>query len=623
MRMFKINMIFRNLLKYFRSISIGKKFLAVSYIQIFIPIILIGVLSFRISSDLIFRKYVGYTTDVIKTARLRIVDKINELNSITQDILYQTELYNILDKSMKNVDYYDDVASLTNKFRKIILGHIDIQSIGVFTKDKKLCVVDNTSKEVGLDEIIPNQISFEKVYNIAAKGNGKPVWYVALQKNDKESKVAVLITRCINNPQTLKFEGILVVMINTELFDKTFSELVAEKSQAIAVVGDSIFISTKGEINKEKILKLMYQVKNKNGVVTYTSNEYIVNILPIKHVDWYIVTSIPVKILFRDIDKLRMWLIALCFLSFVITSAMSLMLSMDFLKPINAIVEATKRIRKGEYKTIENIDRKDELGILIDNFNSMVVKINHLINSIYKEQITRKEAELKVLQTQLNPHFLFNILESINWLAQLNGVSQISDVVIALSKLLEVNLKEEKFLTLEEEIKYITSYVSILKINFGEENLKLEVDVDRKALKLRIPKLLVQPLVENSIFHGIRPRGFGKIFVGGYIWNDKLAIIVKDDGVGISPEKLKGIRKDLEDDNEIFLEQEGRSYTRIGLVNVLKRLKLIYGKDASFSIESLPQRGTTIKIEILLDALSRAVEESIQELSGEGEEEDV
>jgi len=623
MRMFKIKMIFRNLIKYYRTISIDKKFLAVSYIQIFIPIILIGVLSFRISSDLIFKKYVGYTSDVIKTARLRIVDKINELNSITQDILYQTELYNVLDKSMKNVDYYDEVASLTNKFRKIILGHLDVQSIGVFTKEKKLCIVDNTSKKVGLDEIIPSQISFEKVYDIAAKGNGKPVWYVASLKKDKESKVVILVFRSINNPQTLKFEGILAVMINTELFDKTFSELVAEKSQAIAVVGDDIFISTKGEMNEKKILKFMSGVKNENGVVTYTSNEYIVNVLPIKQVNWYIVTSIPVKVLFEDIDKLRMWLIILCFLSFVITSAMSLMLSMDFLKPINAIVEATKKIRKGEYKTIENLDRKDELGILIDNFNNMVIKINHLINSIYKEQITRKEAELKVLQTQLNPHFLFNILESINWLAQLNGVSQISDVVIALSKLLEVNLKEEKFLTLEEEIKYITSYVSILKINFGEENLKLEVDVDRKALKLRIPKLLIQPLVENSIFHGIRPKGFGKIFVGSYIWNDKLTIIVKDDGVGITPEKLKGIRQDLEEDNEVFLEQEGRSYTRIGLLNVVKRLKLIYGKDANFSIESLPQRGTTIKIEIFMDALSRAVEESLQEFSDEGEEEDV
>jgi len=623
MRMFKIKMIFRNLIKYYRTISIDKKFLAVSYIQIFIPIILIGVLSFRISSDLIFKKYVGYTSDVIKTARLRIVDKINELNSITQDILYQTELYNVLDKSMKNVDYYDEVTSLTNKFRKIILGHLDVQSIGVFTREKKLCIVDNTSKKVGLDEIIPSQISFEKVYDIAAKGNGKPVWYVASLKKDKESKVVILVFRSVNNPQTLKFEGILAVMINTELFDKTFSELVAEKSQAIAVVGDGIFISTKGEMNEEKILKFMSDVKNENGVITYTSNEYIVNVLPIKQVNWYIVTSIPVKILFEDIDKLRMWLIILCFLSFVITSAMSLMLSMDFLKPINAIVEATKKIRKGEYKTIENLDRKDELGILIDNFNNMVIKINHLINSIYKEQITRKEAELKVLQTQLNPHFLFNILESINWLAQLNGVSQISDVVIALSKLLEVNLKEEKFLTLEEEIKYITSYVSILKINFGEENLKLEVDVDRKALKLRIPKLLIQPLVENSIFHGIRPKGFGKIFVGSYIWNDKLTIIVKDDGVGMTPEKLKGIRQDLEEDNEVFLEQEGRSYTRIGLLNVVKRLKLIYGKDANFSIESLPQRGTTIKIEIFMDALSRAVEESLQEFPDEGEEEDV
>lgn len=623
MRMFKVKMIFRNIIKYYRTISIDKKFLAVSYIQIFIPIILIGVLSFRISSDLIFKKYIGYTTDVIKTARMRIVDKINELNSITQDILYQTELYNVLDKSMKNMDYYDDIVLLTNNFRKIILGHLDVQSIGVFTEEKKLCIVDNTSKEIGLDEIIPAQISFEKIYDIASRGIGKPVWYVTLLKKEKESKVAVLIVRCINNPQTLKLEGVLAVMINTELFSKTFSELVAEKSQTIAIVGNDMFISTKGNMNKEKIFKLISDVKNKNGVVTYTSNEYIVNILPIKQLDWYIVTSIPVKILFKDIDKLRMWLIILCFLSFVITSAMSLVLSTDFLKPINAIVEATKKIKKGEYKTIENLDRKDELGILIDNFNSMVVKINHLINSIYKEQITRKEAELKVLQTQLNPHFLFNILESINWLAQLNGVSQISDVVIALSKLLEVNLKEEKFLTLEEEIKYITSYVSILKINFGEENLKLEVDVDKKALKFRLPKLLLQPLVENSIFHGIRPRGFGKIFVGGYIWNDKLVLIVKDDGIGMTPEKLKGIRQNLEDSSEIPFEPEERSHTRIGLVNVLKRLKLIYGDDAIFLIESLPQKGTTIKIEILIDALSRAIEENLEELLDEGEEGDV
>lgn len=623
MRMFKVKMIFRNIIKYYRTISIDKKFLAVSYIQIFIPIILIGVLSFRISSDLIFKKYIGYTSDVIKTARMRIVDKINELNSITQDILYQTELYNVLDKSMKNMDYYDDIVLLTNNFRKIILGHLDVQSIGVFTEEKKLCIVDNTSKEIGLDEIIPAQISFEKIYDIASRGIGKPVWYVTLLKKEKESKVAVLIVRCINNPQTLKLEGVLAVMINTELFSKTFSELVAEKSQTIAIVGNDMFISTKGNMNKEKIFKLISDVKNKSGVVTYTSNEYIVNILPIKQLDWYIVTSIPVKILFKDIDKLRMWLIILCFLSFVITSAMSLILSTDFLKPINAIVEATKKIKKGEYKTIENLDRKDELGILIDNFNSMVVKINHLINSIYKEQITRKEAELKVLQTQLNPHFLFNILESINWLAQLNGVSQISDVVIALSKLLEVNLKEEKFLTLEEEIKYITSYVSILKINFGEENLKLEVDVDKKALKFRLPKLLLQPLVENSIFHGIRPRGFGKIFVGGYIWNDKLVLIVKDDGIGMTPEKLKGIRQNLEDSSEIPFEPEERSHTRIGLVNVLKRLKLIYGDDAIFLIESLPQKGTTIKIEILIDALSRAIEENLEELLDEGEEGDV
>ncbi|WAM33589.1 sensor histidine kinase [Caldicellulosiruptor morganii] len=601
--------IFNRFLKYYRGISIDKKFLAASYIQIFIPIILIGLLSFRISSDLIFKKYVSYTSDVIKTARLRIVDKINELNLITQDVLYQNELYNLLEKAGQNVDYYDDVASFTNKLRKIILGHRDIQSIGIFTKEKKICIIDNTSQKKGLDDIVPVTITFEKLYNIASNAGGKPVWYVEDIGGEDNNNPAVVIARTINNPRTLKFQGILAIMVNTELFAKTFSELVAEKSQAISLIGQNTFVCTKGQINKKEVMKLANSIKNENGVVTYTSKDYIVNILPIKEIDWYIVTSIPVKVLFKDIDKLRMWLIILCFLSFMITSAMALLISMDFLKPISAIVDATKKVRSGEYTTIDDLERKDELGLLIENFNSMVQKINHLINSIYREQITRKEAEIKALQSQLNPHFLFNILESINWLAQLNGVSQISDVVIALSRLLEVNLKEEKFLPLEEELKYIASYISILKINFGEENLELEIDADRKALKFRIPKLLIQPLVENSVFHGIRPKGKGKIFIGCYVFDEKLNIIVRDDGIGINPEKLNRIRDGLA--AEFEFEQEEKSYTRIGLLNVVKRLKLIYGNDAHFSIESVPGKGTTIKIEISVEAIERAYEDAL------------
>lgn len=603
---------FRKFLKYYRSISIDKKFLAVAYIQIFIPIILIGVISFRISSELIFKKYVGYTSDVIKTARLRIVDKINELNLITQDVLYQNELYNILEKAQKNVDYYDDVASFTNKLRKVILGHRDIQSVGVFTEDKKLCVVDNTSQKRGLDEIVPQTIDFKTFYNIAQNGEGKPVWYVAnINENNKSSPV-ILIVRIINNPKTLKPQGILAIMVSSELFTKTFSELVAEKSQAISLIAQNTFVCTKGQLNKQEVMKLIEDIKNESGVVTYTSKESIVNLLPIKEVNWYIVTSIPVRILFKDIDKLRTWLIILCFLSFMITSATALLLSMDFLKPISAIVDATKKVREGEYTTIDNFDRKDELGLLIDNFNSMVQKINHLINSIYKEQITRKEAEIKALQSQLNPHFLFNILESINWLAHLNSVPQISDVVISLSKLLEVNLKDEKFLNLEEELKYITSYISILKINFGEENLKLEIDADKKALKFRVPKLLIQPLVENAVFHGIKPKGKGKIFIGCYVFDEKLNIIVKDDGIGMHPEKLNKIRNAFADESDFV--QEEKSYTRIGLLNVVKRLKLIYGNHSHFSIESVPGKGTTIRIEISIEAIEKVYENDMEYL---------
>lgn len=605
------------ILKHFQSASIDVKFLIASYIQIFIPIILIGVLSFRISSDLILKKYIGYTTDIIKTAKLRLTDKINDLNLLTQDVLYQNELYNILDKAQKGMDYYDDAASMTNKFRMTILAHREVQSICIATTTKKIVVVDNTSEKEGLDEIIPEYFQINSLYNVAAVGNGKPIWHVVSIKEDNmPPKPIVLLIRVINNRDTLKPQGLLIFMINKDLFDRTFAEVVAEKSQAIALIGENILISSKGKLNISQILKAIDSVDDKKGLVTYTRKDSIINVLPIEQVNWFITTEIPVSILFSDVNNLRRWIILLCFISFAITSTMAFFLSTDILGPINAIVDATKKIRGGKYETINLPDRKDELGLLLQNFNDMVVKINYLINSIYKEQITRRDAELKALQSQLNPHFLFNILESINWLAQLNNVPQISEVVISLSHLLEVNLKEEKFVSVEEELRYIDSYISILKMNFGDDNLRLFIETDKHALRYRIPKLLIQPIIENAVFHGIRPKGSGNIYVRCNVEEDKLKIVVQDDGIGIKPEKLKMLRESVIDEQEDGAIED-RTYTHIGLLNVVKRLRLIYADGASFFIESILNKGTTVRIEILLEAMEKVFDEEAEYLKGE------
>jgi two-component system sensor histidine kinase YesM len=266
--------------------------------------------------------------------------------------------------------------------------------------------------------------------------------------------------------------------------------------------------------------------------------------------------------------------------------------------PIKKLHDVTTTITRNDLQalvTSNNVDEITELGI---SFNIMIGKIRQLLESKIKEQENLKKAELKALQAQINPHFLYNTLDTIVWMAQANKIDQVINIVQALSNFFRIALsKGQDWITIDQEIEHVRCYLTIQKLRY-HDILDYKIEVDEDILSGTILKLTLQPLVENALYHGIKnKRNGGTITIRAHRADqDQVRLEIIDDGVGFSPYKLSKIQATLESESDIFsLTESG-----FGLENVHKRIQLYYGKQYGLTIESRFQEGTRITVTIPL-----------------------
>jgi len=280
--------------------------------------------------------------------------------------------------------------------------------------------------------------------------------------------------------------------------------------------------------------------------------------------------------------------------------------------PIKKLHDVTTTITKNDLQalvTSHNVDEITELGM---SFNIMIGKIRQLLDSKVKEQENLKKAELKVLQAQINPHFLYNTLDTIVWMAQANKSDQVIDIVRALSSFFRIALSRgNDWIPIDQEIEHVRSYLTIQKMRY-RDILDYQIEVDKDILNATILKLTLQPLVENAIYHGIKNKRYGGTITvrAKHIDPDSIRLEVIDDGVGFIPYKLGKIQAAMEaETDDIFVDERG-----FGLHNVNKRIKLYYGKQYGISIQSQYQEGTCVTVSIPLQRnLQPAAEEELIE----------
>jgi two-component system, sensor histidine kinase YesM len=261
-------------------------------------------------------------------------------------------------------------------------------------------------------------------------------------------------------------------------------------------------------------------------------------------------------------------------------------------KPIRMLCDKTAMVAKGDFTARSTCENHDELSILSDSFNDMAFKLEQQVKSIRLEQENLRYMESKLLQTQINPHFLYNTLDTIVWLIEGDKNKEAIDMVVSLSEFFRIIVSKGKdFITIREEEMHIKSYLQIQQSRY-KDILDYEINIPEELYGYEILKLTLQPLIENSLYHGIKMlRARGKITVTGEVMNEIIRFHVIDNGIGMNEEELTALRK------EIVMPGSKQS-TGFGLANVNKRIKLNYGDIYGLDIQSKKGEGTDIMIKI-------------------------
>ncbi len=294
---------------------------------------------------------------------------------------------------------------------------------------------------------------------------------------------------------------------------------------------------------------------------------------------------------FEHVYLRMLQMIILIFLLIVaVIAALSYMIPRSISRPIRTLSQVTEQVARGDLTVRSDIQAGEEVTALSDSMNTMIDKINELLDQVKEEQIHLRKAEFQLLQSQINPHFLYNTLDAIIWLAEGGHQKQVVHMVGSLSEFFRTSLNQGKdIITVREEMQHARSYLEIQQMRY-QDILRYEIVVAEELMDCLIPKITIQPLVENALYHGIKnKRGLGTIQISG-IREGNLAILqVNDDGIGMEEERLErvreGIRNHAPTDSGIY-----------GLYNVNERIRLNFGEEYGITIDSTYGKGTSIRI---------------------------
>lgn len=325
--------------------------------------------------------------------------------------------------------------------------------------------------------------------------------------------------------------------------------------------------------------------------LTFAGERAYVGYKEIRGTDWYMVSVIPADNVLTDARDLIYQFFTTYFIFVILAFIIAIYLSKSIVKRIATVIRQMSAVKYGTPKPLVLKPSHDEIGELAETYNYMSDELNLLIEKQKKAASDMRISEFKALQAQINPHFLYNTLDMINWLSQSGKREEVSTAIQALSKFYKLTLnKGNTTVRLEDELIHVSLYVKLQNMRYNDK-INFIVDIQDELLDYEMPKLILQPIVENSIQHGIfgKESKEGTIVITGWLEQEDLIFIVSDDGVGITGDKLDSILSGNGDSN---------TGSNIGIYNTHKRLQLFYDTQFGLSYQSTPGIGTEVTIRI-------------------------
>jgi two-component system sensor histidine kinase YesM len=481
-----------------------------------------------------------------------------------------------------------------SQFKTISDAREDIYNIAVLS-DNGRTVING-----GEDELNPYaNVNDMEWYKKARESNGIAVLSSSHVQNaiKDDYKWVVTLSCGIQNPDTGKIEGVLFVDLNYSAINNLCEGI------SLGSKGYVFIVDSEGKIVYHPRQTLLYSglktekvdevLNGKQANFTTSEGEdsklYTVSLSP--KTGWTVVGVAYLSELMAGQDQTRLAYLFTALLLIIISSIIAIILSGEITKPLKVLANSMKEVQKGHFENaaVESID-SNEIGMLSKSFNIMTRKIQELMEQNVLEQKLKRKSELRALQSQINPHFLYNTLDSIIWMSEGGKNQEVVLMTSSLAKLLRQSISnEDEIVTIASEIGYTKSYLTIQKMRY-KDKLEFEIVLEDEVMKESIVKLVLQPLVENAIYHGIKYKdGKGLIKISGFRQEQDIIIRIEDNGKGMDEETLK----------HVFDRKESNSHSNgVGINNVNNRLKLYYGSRYGLAYDSKLSEGTIVEVRI-------------------------
>lgn len=523
------------------------------------------------------------SSKALSLSSLSIENELKKMEKITFMLATDSTIQNYLRSIKSGLSDYDNyVVQLTVKERMVNLGALD-----KYVLSAQLYDVNDNEYAVGANSITVFQDRLNVFKKLTSVNKGGNTW-IAPYSNDK----SLIAAREVRSFRQLKLDYIGTLAIRIDM-SKLFRDLAKGMNSNDAQL---IIMKDKEAIYPEASAFPMDALSSLSGeegykIIRSEGKQYFVTYMASASTDWTYYTLIPFDDIFERIVKVKNTIIIIFAALFIAILLVAVRFANGITEPIERLNAKMKRVQLGNFEYNDEPNERalamDEAGQMHRNFRIMVERINELIHENYVKQLTIRDTEFKALQAQINPHFLYNTLESINWSAKLSNQTHISQMVEALGSLLRtsINLKEP-LIPVSKELDIINHYITIQKYRF-EERLDFHIDVPDKLLYCSIPKLSLQPLVENAINYGLEQMiDTCSIKIHAYVEDSLLFITVEDNGPGMEQSFVAQLLS-----GEVKTKGSG-----LGLKNIEDRIKLLYGEAYGLTLQSEPNGGTKVTL---------------------------
>lgn len=537
-----------------------------------------------ISAFITFRIAYNSTRSLVKTSSQEINKQIIlNFENYLSDVI---DISNTLQKDMIDIKSAQDWQSLQDVFGYLTEIDQNIRAVALYQTDGEMILSSST---------LSTYNAFEEPWFQAAITN-KDIYYFSnphIELHNDQTKEVITISKEISYMyENVDQTGVLIIDVSTDdlvtlatmtnLGDDGHLIIINHQNELVYSSNESLTINHSLDIANELILG--------GDFVEINGQIFYISVNTIKYTRWKIATVINANQLTSTSQNVMLAMIAVFFGTVIIITVSTGFYSSRITKPMHILEGHIKKIESGDFDTRIVLDGQKEVVLLADAFNQMSDQIKQLMNRIVKEQDEKRKTQFIALQNQINPHFLYNTLDSIVYLSEKHKNKEVEKSIIALSKFFRMSITDEmNLVNLADEIEHVISYLTIQQIRYSNQ-FSYDMNIDPALLHYKVLKLSLQPLVENAILHGIHPDDeFTHIHIRATQQNGYIYLSVMNEGYGIDETRI----------NDIYKMIRGEINSKsIGLKNVYQRLILYYGERADLIITSKLDESTTVTMKM-------------------------